>query len=438
MRSMETLAIAAWLGLFPAPVPAPEVPAVSESRSSDFDFLFGRWKVHNRRLRERLKGSTTWDEFEGTAVARPLWGGKANLDEYEAHGPAGHIQGLTLRVFNPRSRQWSLYWSNAANGVLDVPMIGSFKDGRGEFYDQELFEGRSIYVRFLWTASPTAPRWEQAFSADGGRTWETNWIMEFSRPREASEDCCPVMELRRYVTKPARRDDLIRLFEEHFLEGQEEHGMRILGQFTDGDRPDRFVWLRGFPDMASRRRALEGFYGGPVWAAHKAAANDTMVDVSDVLLLKPARPGSGLRLDPADRPAPSAPATAGGLVVATVYSFAAPVDARFVELFENSLAPVLIGAGAALHGLFVTEPSENTFPRLPVRQGENVFVWLASFADEAAYAAHRTRLREDPRWTTLLPALESWLAKPPEVVELQPTRRSLLRGASTRASQTRS
>lgn len=149
---------------------------------SDFDFLFGRWTVHNRRLRERLKASTTWDEFEGTLVVRPIWGGKANLDEYEADGPTGHIQALTLRLFNPRSRQWSIHWATSATGTVDVPMMGSFKDGRGEFYDQEMFEGRSIYVRFIWSAiTPVSCRWEQAFSADGGKTWETNWIMELTR-----------------------------------------------------------------------------------------------------------------------------------------------------------------------------------------------------------------------------------------------------------------
>jgi hypothetical protein len=153
-----------------------------------------------------------------------------------------------------------------------------------------------------------------------------------------------------------------------------------------------------------------------------------MVDVSDVLLLKPARPGSGLRVDPTDRPAASAGASPGGLVVATVYHFAEPVDPRFVEFFELSLAPALEEAGAALGGLFVTEPGENTFPRLPVRQGENVFVWLASFADEAAYAAFRARLDDDARWPSgLLPALTSWLSGPPQVLELVPTRRSLLR-----------
>ena len=218
------------------------------------------------------------------------------------------------------------------------------------------------------------------------------------------------------------------MFEEHFIEGQEKEGLRVIGQFADRDRPDRFVWIRGFAGMEERRRALEAFYGGPIWTEHRAAANDTMIDSSDVLLLRPAGSDSGLRLDPARRATPAAPATPGGLVVATIYHFAAPVDARFVDFFESSVAPALAAAGATLHGRFVTEASENTFARLPVREGENVFVWLASFADDAAYADHQARLGRDPRWRgALVPALESWLSKPAEVLELTPTRRSLLR-----------
>jgi hypothetical protein len=154
------------------------------SGQEDFDFLIGRWKVHNRRLRERLKGSKTWDEFESTVVARHLWGGRANIDEYEyeGEGPPGRIQGMTLRLYDPKSRQWSLNWANSANGTLDKPVVGSFHDGRGEFYNEDTFEHRSIYVRFIWSdITPTSCRWEQAFSADGGKTWETNWIMEFTR-----------------------------------------------------------------------------------------------------------------------------------------------------------------------------------------------------------------------------------------------------------------
>jgi hypothetical protein len=149
---------------------------------TDFDFFMGTWKVHNRKLKERLKGSTSWEEFDGTVVARPVWGGRANMDEYEGDSPSGHIQGMTLRLYNPKTQQWSIYWSNSAHGTLDPPMIGGFKDGRGEFYDQEFYEGKSIYVRYIWSEiTANSCRWEQAFSPDGGKTWETNWIMESVR-----------------------------------------------------------------------------------------------------------------------------------------------------------------------------------------------------------------------------------------------------------------
>ena len=149
----------------------------------DFDFLFGSWNVHNRRLRERLAGSTEWVEFPATMVARRVWGGAANLDEYEAlDTPLGEIHGMTLRLYDEKTEQWTIYWSNRGVGRLDPPMTGAWANGVGEFYNQELFRGRMVYVRFLWTnPSPDRARWEQAYSADGGKTWETNWIMELER-----------------------------------------------------------------------------------------------------------------------------------------------------------------------------------------------------------------------------------------------------------------
>jgi hypothetical protein len=151
--------------------------------NADFDFLFGTWRVRNRRLREPLAGSSEWVEFEGTNRARRVWGGLANLDEYEAlDTPWGEIHGMTLRLYDPKSEQWAIYWGNRNNGRLDPPMTGQWVDGVGEFYDQELFRGRMIYVRFIWTTDgPDTARWEQAFSDDGGKTWETNWIMSFER-----------------------------------------------------------------------------------------------------------------------------------------------------------------------------------------------------------------------------------------------------------------
>jgi hypothetical protein len=148
----------------------------------DFDFLFGRWRVHNRRLRDPLSGSTSWYEFEGTNEARPLWDGRANVDEYRAESPLGPIHGMTVRLYDPQARQWSIYWANRAQGVMDEPVVGRFEDGRGEFYNHERFQGRSIFMRFIWSdVTPSSCRWEQAFSADGGRSWETNWVMEFTR-----------------------------------------------------------------------------------------------------------------------------------------------------------------------------------------------------------------------------------------------------------------
>ncbi|MEP6495419.1 MAG: hypothetical protein ABJF01_22220 [bacterium] len=148
----------------------------------DFDFLHGSWLVHNRRMRRPLSGSSDWYEFDGTVVERPVWDGQANLEEYEAEAPSGRVRGLALRLYNPHARQWSIHWSGSATGTLDSPMIGEFRDGRGEFYGQDAFEGRTILLRFVWTSSGSAAcRWEQAFSDDGGQTWETNWIMEFTR-----------------------------------------------------------------------------------------------------------------------------------------------------------------------------------------------------------------------------------------------------------------
>ena len=148
----------------------------------DFDFLIGAWKVHHRALKQRLNESTEWNEFEGETVDRKILNGLGNMDENLLHTNTGPVQAISLRVFDPHTKEWSIYWSTDRTGILDVPMIGSFKDGRGIFYSEESFEGRHIYSRFIWSKITTnSAQWEQAFSEDGGKTWETNWIMEFKR-----------------------------------------------------------------------------------------------------------------------------------------------------------------------------------------------------------------------------------------------------------------
>ncbi len=149
---------------------------------NDFDFLIGSWKVHHHRLVERLKGCTEWEEFEGETIDRKMLNGLGNLDENILHRKTGSVHAMSLRLFNPESKEWSIYWSTDLTGTLDVPMVGGFTDGRGEFYSQEVFEDQHIYSRFIWSkVTLNSCQWEQAFSIDGGKTWETNWIMEFER-----------------------------------------------------------------------------------------------------------------------------------------------------------------------------------------------------------------------------------------------------------------
>jgi hypothetical protein len=173
-------AIAAPIGLARAETP----PHAVEPRDGqhDFDFLNGKWKVQLRKLKNPLHGSHEWVELAGTTVARPMWNGKAQIDEFLMDGPSGPINGLTVRMYSATAHQWSLNWASERSPRFDVPTVGEFKNGRGEFFDQELFEGRSILVRYVWSnITAKAAHFEQAFSTDGGKTWEVNWISDQTR-----------------------------------------------------------------------------------------------------------------------------------------------------------------------------------------------------------------------------------------------------------------
>lgn len=232
-----------------------------------------------------------------------------------------------------------------------------------------------------------------------------------------------VFELRQYTLRPGQRERLVELFEREFIEPQEALGMALPGQFRDLDDPDRFVWLRSFPDMPTRAAALAAFYDGPVWRAHREAANATMLDSDDVLLLRPTqlfasggmtRPGLGERAH-------------AGLLSATICPVPPAGAAALARSFDAQVRPVLERLGAPVLGQFVTEPARNTFPRLPVREGESVFVWLAAFADARAQALHRAAAAADPMVNAWIHHLEAL----PETLRLAPTPRSLLRGASS-------
>jgi hypothetical protein len=148
----------------------------------DFDFELGSWQIHLRKLVHPLSGSNEWVRFDGTSVTRPVWDGKAQLEEFQTNGAAGKVEGLTLRTYDPATAQWNLFWATSRNGAVFPPQIGKFRGGVGEFYGMDTQDGKSVLVRFLWTNTTTdTPHFEQSFSVDGGKTWEVNWITDQTR-----------------------------------------------------------------------------------------------------------------------------------------------------------------------------------------------------------------------------------------------------------------
>ncbi|HLO27699.1 MAG TPA: NIPSNAP family protein [Anaerolineales bacterium] len=239
----------------------------------------------------------------------------------------------------------------------------------------------------------------------------------------------PILELRRYTLHTGRRDELIELFEREFVETQEAVGIQLIGQFYDLDDPDQFVWLRGFNDMAARAQSLHAFYSGPVWKAHRVAANATMLDSDNVLLLRPVHPTSGFSLKNRQRPARDSRATQDGFLAVTIYWFNQPPTSEFINYFEHTIHPELMEADAALLAYFVTEDSPNTFPALPVRQDGHTFVWFAGFQDDGAYESYLSRLEGSKLWKSeIAKFLKKHLRGKPEILRLAPTPRSRLTG----------
>jgi hypothetical protein len=231
-----------------------------------------------------------------------------------------------------------------------------------------------------------------------------------------------IVELRQYALHPGKRDVLIELFDREFIEPQEALGATIIGQFRDLDHGDRFVWLRGFPDMLTRGEALAAFYGGSVWKAHRDVANSTMIDSDNVLLLEPVC-GTPMIVPPRERAA----TVNGRLITATIHYPKPESVAAFGALFADRLRPVLIACGARILGEYVTSAKQNNFPRLPVREGECAYVWFGRFASTASYDAYRNSLADDPRWSGgLSQEFESMLRHESETLQLAPTSRSRL------------
>ncbi len=238
--------------------------------------------------------------------------------------------------------------------------------------------------------------------------------------------CCANVELRQYTVVPGRLDPFITLFEREFIETQEELGPRVIGQFRDVANPNRFVWLRGFSDMPSRVAQLQAFYGGPVWKAHREEANANFTDTDNVLLLRSASSDSQFDLAHATRAPIGATENPGGLLVATIYYFDAPVDDTFVKQFEKEARPILRAAKIEPIAWFVSETEPNNFPRLPVREKDHVFVWFAMFDNAEEFQRRTSALHANRKWKTEADELRRHAQAAPEVLQLTPTPRSLL------------
>jgi quinol monooxygenase YgiN len=251
--------------------------------------------------------------------------------------------------------------------------------------------------------------------------------------RESDEDKQPgtrtetVIELRRYRLYPEKREELISLFDREFIETQEETGMCVVGQFRDIDNPDAFVWLRKFKGMEARAAALEAFYSGPAWQSYGPQANATMRNSDNVLLLRPWQTEESLpRLQ--RRPVPGTVVVFGSLFICSICYLKPSGEKAFGDFFEQKVKPEILNAGAEIVGVLASAHTRNTWPRLPVREGENVFIWLSRFSHVGDYSIYTGRLEQSDMWRNAIASeLDAFLWKPIEISRLTPTARSGLR-----------
>jgi NIPSNAP len=239
--------------------------------------------------------------------------------------------------------------------------------------------------------------------------------------------CCHVLELRQYTLRPGTREPFIELFDNVFADPQDATGMTVIGEFRDLDRPNRFVWMRGFQDMPLRATELAAFYKGDLWHAHRDEANASIDDSDNVLLLEAASPALRFRNIPA-RPGTGDTHSRVGLVVVTLYYTKADTPGAFGTEFDKTLRRLAEAHGARTLAAYATSSVENNYPRLPVRSGEHLFVWISAFANADAYAAFQARLTADKKWSASWNSARAQLTRDPEVLRLTPTARSRLRG----------
>ncbi len=392
------------------------------SSKNDFDFLISSWNITNKKLKTRLHNSNEWVSFNAKHEAKKILNGIGNTDVMYANINNTDFEGRTLRLFDPKTRLWSLYWTDSNTGKLDIPVVGSFDGNIGSFYTKDTWEGKKIIMRFKWDkTNPDKPIWSQAFSADNGKTWEWNWYMYFERADNTAKDpelsenqTIKVLELRNYILKPGKRDDFINYFEKHFITSQNILGGYVLGQFRIKGVENRFVWLRGFDDMAARSTYLPEFYRKSlVWKKFKAGANALIDDNDHVYLLKPLN-DSGNPTEESKGINANDFAKHKGIVVIDYYTANDGKLDELINLYKRHFPK------ANNTSLWVTELTPNDFPSLPVIQDKNLLVSITFYKDEEEY---ESKLKVTESNKDLQNQLEK-LLKNKETMTIYPTKKS--------------
>jgi len=378
-------------GFSVAPNGGLEIKPSPTSSADDFDFLVGDWEVTNHKLKATLVNCTKWMDFPATSNMFKILRGIGNTDNFITALNGEPFEGRTLRLFNPETKLWSIYWAASNSGVLDAPVVGSFNGNIGYFYGRNISKGRNIIEKFRWDKTdPDHPVWSQAFSTDEGKTWEWNWYMFNKRPgtvqvKNREEQRIKVMELRNYELRPGKRDEFLQLFNSNFTLSQENLGGYVLGKFEVKGSPDRFYWMRGFEDMEARSKYLPAFYyNSKAWKANRAEANSMIVDNDSVLLVRPLNnaqntttPNTGISRKAFD--------LTGDVVVAEYYWAKDNELDNLIGFFQTAYRPYLQSRKLGDVSLWVSEMAENDFPKLPVIQNKNLLVAINSYKNEAAY-----------------------------------------------------
>ncbi|MGI8811915.1 MAG: hypothetical protein ACR2IH_05230 [Pyrinomonadaceae bacterium] len=386
-------------------------------------------------MRSRLSGSDEWVEFEARHEMNKILEGVGNTETITAMVDGRPFEGRALRLFESSTRLWRIYWVDNDSSEMGDAVVGSFENGVGTFFGEEIFDGREVAVQFKWDATdPEKPVWSQAFSPDGGKSWEWNWYMYFTRRKSggiANEDLnadknIKVIELRNYLIKPGRRDEFIDLFEENFTRSQNILGGYTLGQYRVKGADDNFFWIRGFADMPARNKFLNDFYfGSPSWKLHKAAANSMLLNNDNVHLLKPLF--LSLRADE----------NAGmvfnsdwfgrrkGITVVDFYTSNTKLE-KIIEFVRNKYVALFSKAKAANASFWVSETTPNDFPGLPVFQDKNLLVQMTFYKNELEYQAETKS--EDSKMNDELSSEMHDLVTLKNTLILYPTARSFSSG----------